>query len=308
MLLANSEAPQITQSGIEILLKNGANVNAFYQGLSRRESSGTPLVEALSYRNSNEVISLLIEAGADVNMGDGYKSPLHAAANFYNTTAMVKRLVEAGADLNKCDWNGKSVIHWAVNWSGNCLNLLIELGADVNIVNNDGKTVLMLSAASSRAQQQSASSELTDSEIHMIERLLRLLKAGAQIGHFDNKGRNALHLSITREPEGNLKELQMILYAAGETIEGSTVTFEDNNNSGEIQVELPEHLLELKENLDLKNLCREAIRKYLLHLDPHTHLFGRIPELGLPSLLDEYMLYDCSLDFFILEFNEEGSK
>ena len=35
--------------------------------------------------------------------------------------------------------------------------------------------------------------------------------------------------------------------------------------------------------LHLKHICREAIRKHLLNLDPHTHLFGRVPRLGLPT-------------------------
>lgn len=46
----------------------------------------------------------------------------------------------------------------------------------------------------------------------------------------------------------------------------------------------------------LKHLCRDAIRKHLIELDPHQHLFGRIPQLGLPSLLTRYLLYNVSLD------------
>ena len=38
------------------------------------------------------------------------------------------------------------------------------------------------------------------------------------------------------------------------------------------------------------------IRKHLPHLDPRTHLFGRVPRIGLPSLLTDYLLYDMSLD------------
>ena len=48
--------------------------------------------------------------------------------------------------------------------------------------------------------------------------------------------------------------------------------------------------------LCLKHLCREAIRNHLLKVEPHTHLFGRIPQLGLPSLVNEYLLYDISLN------------
>ena len=46
----------------------------------------------------------------------------------------------------------------------------------------------------------------------------------------------------------------------------------------------------------LKHLCRETIRKHLLDIDPLENLFGRIPQLGLPSSLTVYLLYSLSLD------------
>lgn len=46
----------------------------------------------------------------------------------------------------------------------------------------------------------------------------------------------------------------------------------------------------------LRELTREAIRKHLLSLDKHTNLFVRIPHLGLPPALCEYMLYHTSLE------------
>ena len=51
-------------------------------------------------------------------------------------------------------------------------------------------------------------------------------------------------------------------------------------------------------NLELfLNKCAEKhIRKHLLELDPHTHLFDLVPTLGLPELLSAYLLYNISLD------------
>ena len=51
-----------------------------------------------------------------------------------------------------------------------------------------------------------------------------------------------------------------------------------------------------EQTLNLRHICRETIRKHLLNLDPHTHLFDRMPRLGLPSLLTRYLLYYKSLD------------
>ena len=51
-----------------------------------------------------------------------------------------------------------------------------------------------------------------------------------------------------------------------------------------------------KEQLGLKYICREAIRKHLLGLDPHLNLFDTIDQLPLPSIVKEYLLFDVSLD------------
>ena len=82
----------------------------------------------------------------------------------------------------------------------------------------------------------------------------------------------------------NYEGVIKLLYAAGETLEG---TEEDK---------IPEELKFEDEKLQLKHICREAIRKHLLKLDPHQHLFGRIPELGLPSALSKYLLFNLSFD------------
>ena len=47
--------------------------------------------------------------------------------------------------------------------------------------------------------------------------------------------------------------------------------------------------------LSLRHLCREAIRNYLLKLNRHKHLFGRVPNLGLPTSLSSYLLYNMEL-------------
>ena len=62
------------------------------------------------------------------------------------------------------------------------------------------------------------------------------------------------------------------------------------------QDDVPGFLLQKEINLNLKHICREAIRKHLLDADPHSNLFGRIPRLGLSGCLTEYLLFKQSLD------------
>ena len=104
-------------------------------------------------------------------------------------------------------------------------------------------------------------------------------------------GRNALELACLHPDTQNCKKYSyMFLYAIGEILDCDKLK---DDKIAEYFQKLKENL---KDNLDLKHLCREAIRKHLIDVDPHEHLFGRIPELGLPSLVTEYLLYDYSLD------------
>ena len=76
----------------------------------------------------------------------------------------------------------------------------------------------------------------------------------------------------------------MTLYAAGETLDGSE------------EAEIPKELKFEEEKLELKHICREAIRKHLLKLDLHSNLFGRVPRLGFPEAVNQYLLFNTNLD------------
>ena len=110
-----------------------------------------------------------------------------------------------------------------------------------------------------------------------------LLKADIKINIKNQLGRNALEHCIVKT--GTTKEgICMLLYAAGESTDYSTAV-------GLQQLPVPGSPL----HGDLKHLCRECIRKHLLELDPHTHLFYRVPKLGLPRTLCSYLLYDMAI-------------
>ena len=85
----------------------------------------------------------------------------------------------------------------------------------------------------------------------------------------------------------------MLLYAAGETID-------------ETKVQVPDFLK--PPDLNPKHLCRETIRKHLINIDPHQHLFRRIPQLGLPSLLTKYVLFSMSLNADLDNSDDEETQ
>ena len=281
---------------IEVLAKAGADVNT---GYTFTGEIIRPLIDAVEL-GTPENLSVLIKAGADINLGNGNSFPLYSAT-FSGKFKVEKILIDAGADVNKRNHCGETPLNASlISFSQGCFNLMMKQGADVNTASNKEVTSVMR-AATSCGHFQVMHHYLMDDEYILAEKIRsvrligRLLKAGAEINRIDPLGRNSLQFSIEGNQK-NVKEIHM-LYAAGETLDGPTVPVEDKRNGGVIHINIPEYFTELKENLNLKHLCREAIRKHLIDLDPHEHLFGRIPQLGLPSIVTEYLLFDCSLNY-----------
>ena len=64
----------------------------------------------------------------------------------------------------------------------------------------------------------------------------------------------------------------------------------------------------IQPQFNLKDICRRRIREHLLEVDPHTHLFSRVPKLEIPYTLHDYLLYDQKLDDRDFEyFTSDGS-
>ena len=77
-------------------------------------------------------------------------------------------------------------------------------------------------------------------------------------------------------------ELITLLFAAGETVDDYPVKVSD--------------YLDPPSDICLSHICRETIREHLLQVDSHGNLFYRAQHLGLPFALQEYLLYNVSLN------------
>ena len=175
----------------------------------------------------------------------------------------VKSLIEKGTDVNTTDYTGSTAVRFAANEGHcECVNVLINSAADVNVIANDGSTVLMRAAFSG--------------DVTCVK---SVLKAGAHVNRIDNENRNALDHCCHRNDDTN--ELIMTLYASGEEVSDFAADFVKEKT--------------LKATLNLKDSCRISIRKRLIEVESNIHLFTREPQLGLPSSLIKYLLYDISL-------------
>ena len=264
---------------VKLLIKAGADVDM-------EASDGYTPVHIAAIEGQDECIRLLIEAEADVNIStkDGHTSLMLSAGNGYSQCT--KLLIEAGADVNKTDTKSGTALTYSATMARDSISeTLIKAGAHVNVINYTGSTPLMLAA---RKMPENLSMQVLN-----CTRLF--LRAGAHVNILDVYGRNALQDRIfTAGNHSPHQDICMLLYAAGETIDGTTVDGMRENSAFE-HVPVPDYLLHKNLKLDLRHLCREAIRKHLLVLDPHQHLFYRVPRLGLPSSLSRYLLFDIEL-------------
>jgi ankyrin repeat protein len=126
------------------LVNAGAQVNTF-------DTRGfTPLMEA-AYKGLNTLIQPLISAGADLAATSNERSmipgltPLMWAAYAGNAEG-VKTLLADGADFRAKGFQDQTALHFAARSSTDAVRMLIEAGADVNALADDGRSPLFEAA------------------------------------------------------------------------------------------------------------------------------------------------------------------
>ena len=265
---------------VRSLLDAGADVNV---GDTNKHSNNiTPVMKAVLY-DSRECLNVLLEAGADINSynsaGLGLLTALSLAVETRNAP-LVNLLIKAGADVN--EYRLETPLMKSVRCSTIAITrMLTKAGADVNTQDYHGFTALMEVGT---LRMKCA-----------IEHIQLLLLEGASVNIFNSRNRNALlyhtkyHRNFCKSNEDDFCAICLLLFAAGESTDGAP--------SGPACLPLPT-------DINLKHLCREAMRKHLLKLDSHSHLFGRVPRLGLPTSLTYYLVYDVTLD----EDDDDGEE
>ena len=278
---------------VNFLIRVGADVN------KKGKYGATGLI--LAAKNGHDgCVNTLIKAGANVNTGIGYGSSALTVAARYDHVKCVNLLIKGGASVNASDENDFTALHCATKYKHpNCVRKLVHAGADVNAKSKKGKIALFFAIQNDNfpcvnslldagadvntvTTNPKISTPLLEAVCNGSKFLVRrLLQANAKINIVDSNGYNVLSHHIARGLYS--REICWLLYVAGE--------------KPMCGVYVPEYLKRADSSrLDLNHICRQAIRKHLLNADPYSHLFGRIPRLGLPSIVTEYLLYELSLD------------
>ena len=247
---------------IQTLISAGASFNRIYN--VRKGEYVNALTNAAS-RGRSDCVELLIKAGATVSNVPGNQPILNLLAS-QDDTACVNSLIKAGASVNHP--YHAPLFHAVLYNAIKCLDLLLKSGADVNAINSSNTTALMI--------------------VSDVDCCRLLLFHRAKINMMDIRACNALTYHLLFSNSVN-QDLCSLLFSAGET---TVETITARHRTINVVDYLPQILIKF----NLKHLCKEAIRKHLINLDPHTHLFGRIPRLRLPKSITEYLLYYLSLD------------
>ena len=123
---------------VTYLVDNGADVN------SKNNYGDTPLTEACSY-GSLEIVKYLVDKKADVNpQDDEGDTPLTNACS-YGSLEIVTYLVDNGADVNSKNIYGNTPLHNSIQKNSlQLVKYLVDQKADVNAKNKDNKTPLDL--------------------------------------------------------------------------------------------------------------------------------------------------------------------
>ena len=274
---------------LKILVKAGADVKCETKNYDRTMT----LLEAAVRTGNVEVVKVLIDAGADVN------EPMIVTAVRFGYVEILKALIEAGADINPLTTliQDNPLAQAALDRNTECLKILLDAGADVNHVHN--KVALAITAISGYDQCMSL-----------------LIDAGADVNHKYNNGKSALILSTDN---CYIKCMKLLIK------KGAKVTCVKDSVRHFLNQVSPRHqkytgkpwwlllaagvdsplinllfpkssfTYPLDREISLTDLCREAIRKHLLQMSP-INLFFRVPKLGLPTLLQEYLLFNVTLD------------
>ena len=239
---------------VDLLLSSGANMN-------NDDHTYPPLIITTRNFRYEGCVETLISAGADVNSRgcDGITNLMYAAER--DDERMLDVLIRAGANVNDLDDVGMNPLMRAIMGKNKiCVQLLIEAGTDVNATTEfiempnstlaqasetSTELVKMLLEAGADVNIPSVRGGILAFSSHVtVDSTRVLLRAGAKINVFNDKNVNTLKRIIAENRSPLLsRDVCMLLFAAGETIDGTTVERGDYYGNGKAQVPIPEFLL-----------------------------------------------------------------
>ena len=159
---------------VQVLIDAGADINILYDGYS--------LLHYACEHGALEIVKILVRAGPGVRVNGAKQMFLHAAAED-GYIEIVRYLVSLpDVDVNQETVESCTALHRAVmHVEPDVVQVLIDAGADIDTKNNDGRSPLL-----------SACAEGTFDTVKM------LVRAGAEVRATDDEGVTCLHYAARR--------------------------------------------------------------------------------------------------------------
>ena len=211
---------ELIQAGADVNYANRYGDTALTEAVNELSDSAMILIDAgadmkLIMNHSNfgslftwatldhylELLKKFLVAGLDVNKKlDGGGTPLMWAAGS-GQPACLQELIKSGADLNRVDYEGSSALIITVERQRETFDHLLKAGANVNIVNSKGETALTMAAAKEN--------------VYMAKHL----RANCRINKMAGMTQNALSRHLNRYFQPVHKNFSRLLFAAGERLD-----------------------------------------------------------------------------------------
>lgn len=99
-------------------------------------------IQNYTFLDKMKKVEELINNGCDINLKDCYGYTPLIIASMYHNKNMVILLIEKGANVNLVDIDCRTALMYTVD-NYDITKLLIDSGADVNLIDINGKTALI---------------------------------------------------------------------------------------------------------------------------------------------------------------------
>ena len=270
---------------MKALLETGANVN-----LARKDGR-TALMKA-SLAGHLSIVNLLIKFGASVNSRDIRGATALTEALSVANIPIARVLIQSGADVDEDGWNFFMLIasggHSACikqsiifmeegklrdQWEPiDMVRFLIESGASVNAVTTSGWSPLMIAIVGDHSK---------------CVQLLVQKGADVNVRAQGSARKSALSYAVEK---GKVDLIKLIL-RRGAYIERGLTT---KSKTIEKLLKVAGFIgsVRRKGGYNVKNDCRNVIRRQLLSVKPPVNLVYKIRQLGLPFMVEKYLLFE----------------